>query len=140
MAGPPPPAPGHDLPPIPPGSAAAPPPPLAPRRGWLSRRLLVVLAVMVVLAVGAVVGASLASHRSNFPVVTSSSTDGTFNAGDCVSLSATRVSKADCGTAHDAQIIEVIHAGQSCPSGVEEFDVNDGTGNLCLDRGNHSKG
>jgi hypothetical protein len=106
----------------------------------LTRRLVVVLAVVAALVVLAVIGASVASHNSRYPIVSSSSTDGTFSAGDCVSLSTTRVTKADCATAHDAQIIEVIHGDSSCPAGTEEFDVNDGTGNLCLDRGNHSSG
>jgi hypothetical protein len=117
-----------------------PPPPVSRGRGWLTRRLVIVLAVVAALVVAAVVGVAISSHSSRLPLVTSSSTDGTFSAGDCVSLSATRVTKTDCGGAHDAQIIQVIHAQQGCPSGTVEFDVNDGSGNLCLDRGNNSKG
>jgi hypothetical protein len=127
------------MPPVSPGYTAE-PPPVARGGGRLNRRLLIVLAVIVVLVVAAFVGAALRSHSSRYTIVGSSSTDGTFSAGDCVSLSATRVTKADCGSAHDAQIIQVIHAGQTCPGGTEEFDVSDSTGNLCLDRGNSSKG
>lgn len=127
------------LPPIPAGYGAA-PPPVSRSRGRRNRRLLIVLAVLAALVVLAVIGAVVASHNSRFPIVSSSSTDGTFSAGDCVSLSATRVTKAQCTGAHDAQIIRVIHAKETCPGGTEEFDVNDGTGNLCLDRGNNAKG
>jgi hypothetical protein len=127
------------LPSIPAGYGAA-PPPVGGRTGWMSRRLVIVLAILAVLVGVAVVAASLASHSSRLPLVSSSSTDGTFSAGDCVSLSSTRVTKTDCGGAHDAQIIEVVHSKQMCPSDTQEFDVNDGTGNLCLDTGNNSKG
>jgi hypothetical protein len=127
------------LPPVPAGYGAA-PPPVSRGSRWLNRRLLIVLAVLAALVVIAVIGAAVAGHNSRYTIVSSSSTDGTFSAGDCVSLSATRVTKAQCTSAHDAQIIQVIHAKQTCPSGTEEFDVNDGTGNLCLDRGNNAKG
>jgi hypothetical protein len=135
----PPPAPpaGVAPPPIPASYAPA---PIGARRGWRNRRLVILLAVIALLVIAGVVGAVVASHNSRFTIVSSSSTDGTFSAGDCVSLSATRVTKRDCTGAHDAQIIQVIHGNQTCPSRTEEFDVNDGTGNLCLDRGNHSKG
>ena len=126
------------VPPIPAGYGAASPP--VRRGGFLTRRLVIVLAVIAALVGIAVIGAAVAAHNSRFTIVTSSSTDGTFSAGDCVSLSATRVTKMTCTGAHDAQIIQVIHATQMCPGGTEEFDVNDGTGNLCLDRGNNSKG
>jgi hypothetical protein len=97
------------------------------------------MVVTVVVIIGFIVVA-VARPTSRFTVVSSSSTDGTFSGGDCVSLSATRVTKMTCNGAHDAQVIEVIHGNHACPIGTEEFDVTDGTGNLCLDRGNNSKG
>jgi hypothetical protein len=128
------------LPPVPGGYGVA-PPPVSRGRRWLNRRLLIVVAVIVVLVVAAVIGSAISSsHRSRLPLVGSQSTDGTFHSGDCVSLSATRVTKSDCGGAHDAQVIQVIHGNQTCPGGTQEFDVNDGTGNLCLDSANKSKG
>ena len=132
-----------------PGSWSVPPAPEAyapiylPRRrsrGLLVRTLAIGLVVVTVLVVIGFIVAAVTRHNSRFSIVASSSTDGTFQAGNCVSLSASRVTQADCGGAHDAQIIQVIHAGHGCPLGTEEFDVNDGTGNLCLDRGNNSKG
>ncbi len=138
--GEPPPPPPQALPPLPPGYGTAPPPAGRPSR--LSRRLLIVLGVIVALVVVAGIGAAVArSHTSgNYPIVSSSSTDGTFKAGDCVSLSTTRVTQADCGRAHDAQIIQVLHGTETCPAGTTEFQVTDGTGNLCLDKSNNSKG
>ncbi len=107
----------------------------------MNRRLLIVLAVVAALVVAAVIGAALtSSHSSRLPLVSSQSTDGTFHSGDCVSLSSTRVTKSDCGGAHDAQVIQVLHGQQTCLSGTNEFDVNDGSGNLCLDTGNNAKG
>ncbi len=126
--------------PPPPGHGAA-APPVSRGGGWLTRRLVTVLAIIAALVVVAVIGAAISSsHGSRLPLVSSQSSDGTFHSGDCVSLSATRVTKSDCGGAHDAQIIEVVHGNQACPAGTQEFDVNDGSGNLCLDPGNNSKG
>ncbi len=140
LAGAPSPLPGSTLPTVPSGFGVA-PPPVSRGRRWLDRRLLIVLAIVVALVVAAVIGAAVSrSHGSRLPIVASQSTDGTFVAGNCVSLSSTRVTQADCSGAHDAQIIQVIHAKQTCPSGTTEFDVNDGTGNLCLDTANNSKG
>ena len=100
--------------PAPAGYSVA-PPPVSRGRGWLNRRLLIMLAVVAALVVAAVIGAAISAHSSRLTMVSSQSTDGTFNAGDCVSLSATRVTKSDCGGAHDAQIIQVIHGKQTCP-------------------------
>jgi hypothetical protein len=115
------------------------PPPGSRGAGWLTRRLLIVAAVIAALIVAAVIGAAV-SHSTHQAIVNSSSTDGTFNAGDCVSVSATRATKADCGGAHDAQIIQVIHGTQTCSGGTVEFEVTDGTGSLCLDKSNNAKG
>ncbi len=97
-----------------------------------------IVALVAIAGIGAALGRSHSS--SNYPIVSSSSTDGTFHAGDCVSLSTTRVTQADCGRAHDAQIIQVVHGTDSCPVGTGEFSVTDGSGNLCLDKSNNSKG
>ncbi len=125
------------LPPVAAGYGAAPLP--LRRRDSRRNRLLVVMAVLMALMVLSGVAVAITSRNAH-TIVSSSSTDGTFKAGDCVSLSATRVTSMPCSGAHDAQIVQVIHSGQRCPTGVEEFDVNDGTGNLCLDRGNNAKG
>jgi len=98
----------------------------------------VIVALLVVAGIGAAVARSHTSGSHS--IVSSSSTDGTFHAGDCVSLSTTRVTQADCGRAHDAQVIQVVHGADSCPAGTGEFSVTDGTGNLCLDKSNNSKG
>jgi hypothetical protein len=154
MSGQPPPPPGQDIPPQPPqppspatsnvlpilAASSEVPFPVSRGRGRLIRTLAVVLIVVSVLLVIAFIAADVAGHNSRFTIVSSSSTDGTFKAGDCVSLSTSRVTQATCTGAHDAQIIRVIHAKETCPGGTEEFDVNDGTGNLCLDRGNNAKG
>ena len=121
------------------GAYTAAPPPVSRGTGWLIRRLLIVAVVIAVLVVAALIGAAV-SHTTHQTVVSSSSTDGTFTAGDCVSVSATRVTKADCSGAHDAQIIQVIHGTQTCPGGTVEFEVTDGTGSLCLDKSNNAKG
>lgn len=64
-----------------------------------------------------------------------SSTDGTFSTGDCVTLTSSTVHLADCGSQHDGKITAVLHQSyQTCPSGSDEFDVTDNTGNLCIDR------
>jgi hypothetical protein len=130
--------PGSPAPPSPDAFFAL-PPPLTRRPGWLNRPLLLIATVVLLLVIAAVIGAAI-SHTTSATIVSSSSTDGTFNAGDCVSLSATRVTKADCSSAHDAQIIQVIHGTQSCPAGTVEFEVTDGTGSLCLDKSNNAKG
>jgi hypothetical protein len=127
------------LPPVPERYAPIPLPVSRDRRR-LTRILAIVLMVVTVLVVIGFIGIAVFGRYSRYTIVSSSSTDGTFKAGNCVSLSTTRVTQADCGSAHDAQIIQVIHGKQTCPSGTEEFDVNDGTGNLCLDRANNSKG
>ncbi len=133
------PGPADAPPPPPPGNAAEPPPPIGGGGRRFSTRLIVVVAIIALLVVGGVVKLA-GGQNARYTVVTSSSTDGTFNAGDCVSLSSTRVTRSTCSGAHDAQIIRVVHGHETCPGGTTEFDVNDGTGNLCLDEGNHSKG
>lgn len=128
----------------PPSSALPPPPPGTPiapvagvtRGGRGNRRWVIVGAVVALLIVLGIVGELVSRSNSQFTIVPSSSTDGTFTAGDCVKLNSTTVTKADCLGAHDGQIIQVVHGGQSCPSGTDEFDVTDGTGNLCIDKGN----
>lgn len=130
----------------PPGSA--PPAPLPgtapaavatrPGRGLLRRRNIIIAAVVLLLVIGAI-SEQFAGHNGNFTIVSSSSTDGTFHGGDCVSLTSTKVILAECSGAHDAQIIDVIHGSDSCPVGTEEYSVKDGTGNLCLDKSNSSR-
>jgi hypothetical protein len=67
------------------------------------------------------------------------STDGTFGAGDCVVLGSTTVRQASCGGTHDGKVVAVLHQSyDSCPSGSDEFDVTDNTGNLCVDRSDSS--
>lgn len=132
------------VPPPPPGTVPAPAPgaqlpmpPGPPRRGGISTRYIVIGVVVLLLIIGGI-ASIFARQNSHFTIVPSASTDGTFHAGDCVTLNSTSVHYADCSSAHDAQIIQVIHGSQSCPSGTEEYDVNDNTGNLCLDKSNSS--
>lgn len=104
-------------------------PPAAPpaRRGVRSPRSLIWIGVAAVLVVGGVTG--FVTTRGG------SSTDGTFSTGDCVTLTTSTVHIADCGGQHDGQITAVLHQSyQTCPSGSDEFDVTDNTGNLCVDR------
>ena len=98
----------------------------APGRPRTTRPVLWI-AILAVAAVAAVTG--LVTTRGG------SSTDGSFAGGDCVTLTSSAVRAADCGGHHDGQVTAVLHQTyQTCPSGSEEFDVTDNTGNLCIDR------
>lgn len=115
-------------------------PPGTGRAGRFHRRLLIVgVACAITVALVAALVATVVSHGTHDSIVSSSSTDGTFIAGNCVSLSATRATKVDCGGAHDALIVQVIHSPQACAAGTVEFEVTDGTGSLCLDKSNNAR-
>ena len=125
---------------VPPAPVAPLPVPPAPPARRSNRTLFIVIGVVVVLVLIGGIVSLVSRQNSRFTIVPSASTDGTFHAGDCVTLTSTTVHNADCSSAHDAQIIQVIHGSETCPAGTQEFDVTDNTGNLCLDKGNSSSG
>lgn len=136
---PPSPLPGYTSPastlPTPMGAPVAPLPPS--RRGRGRRTTWIVVAIVVVIVVIGAVVAALARSNSRFNIDSNSaSSDGTFHGGDCVTLSTTQVHSAACTSTHDGQIIKVIHGSDTCPAGTDIFKVQDGTGDLCIDKGN----
>ena len=101
------------------------PQPATPRR---SRRAVITVAVAAVVLVLGLVGFLTTRHSG-------SSTDGSFSTGNCVALTSSQVRLAPCGGTHDGRITAVLHQSyETCPSGSDEFDVTDNTGNLCVDR------
>lgn len=100
--------------------------------GLMGVRVIVTTVVVLIAGIGALIG--VFHHGSG-----GSSTDGTFSTGDCVRVTSSSVANADCGGSHDGRITAVLHDSySSCPSGSQEFDVNDNTGNLCVDTGDSS--
>jgi hypothetical protein len=96
-----------------------------PRR---SPRTVISIAIAVVVVVAGLVAFLTARHGG-------SSSDGAFNTGDCVTLTSSQVRLASCGDTHDGRITAVLHQSyDTCPSGSDEYDVTDNTGNLCIDR------
>ncbi len=110
-------------------SSAPAAPPSRVRSGLRALPGVVWIVIAVIVVVGAVAGVVTTRNGG-------SSTDGTFSTGDCVTLTSSAVHLADCGSKHDGKITAVLHQSyQVCPSGSDEFDVTDNTGNLCIDRG-----
>jgi hypothetical protein len=96
-----------------------------------TRSLVGIVVLLVVIVAGV---ATFLSTRHG-----GASTDGSFATGDCVVLTSSAVRKADCGIAHDGRITAVLHQSyDTCPSGSDEFDVTDNTGNLCVDKAQSS--
>ncbi|HZS15779.1 MAG TPA: hypothetical protein VFC09_14385 [Candidatus Dormibacteraeota bacterium] len=101
------------------------------RRGILATRSLLTIVIAVIVVAGAIAG--FVTTRGG------SSTDGTFSTGDCVTLTSSQVRLASCSATYDGKVTAVLHQSyQTCPSGSDEFDVTDGTGNLCIDRSQSS--
>ena len=96
--------------------------------------VLVIIAIVILAAIGG-------SSPSKIPLVNSSSTDGTFHSGDCITIGGDpatggQVRKASsCAGTIDGEVIQVVHSSSDqCPSGTQRLVISDGTGDLCVDR------